>query len=128
MLWVGTNTQASLTSAAVVNTYFSPYAMINHPSFLALSGSAVRVLIELNLGFNGYNNEEIGLGYTQVETRLRYGSEKVKRAFNQLQEYGFIVCHAQSSFNMKTKKAREWEITFHPVPDRPPSHAWKKIK
>jgi hypothetical protein len=71
---------------------------------MALAGSAVRVLIELNLGFNGYNNGGVGLGYTQVETRLRYGSEKVKRAFDQLQEYGFIFYHAQSSFNVKTKK------------------------
>ena len=50
------------------------------------------------------------------------------QAFDQLQEYGFIVCHTQSSFNMKTKKAREWEITFQPMPSGPPSHAWKKIK
>ncbi|MDC1118258.1 hypothetical protein OAT77_04690 [Alphaproteobacteria bacterium] len=105
-----------------------PYAMIKHPSFKALSASAVRVLIEMSLGFHGHNNGHIVLSTRQAEKCLRSGKAKAARALDQLQEYGFIVCHFKGSFHLKTKQASEWEITFHPMLDRPPSHAWKKIK
>ncbi len=103
-----------------------PYAMINHPSFKALKPDAVRILIEMHLGFHGVNNGKIGFSYQKAQECLHSGSARVKRAFDQLQEHGFLVCHAQSSFNMKTKKAREWEITFQPMPNGPASHKWKK--
>ena len=102
--------------------------MIKHPSFKALSASAVRVLIEMSLGFHGHNNGQIVLSTRQAAKCLGSGKGKAARALDQLQEYGFIVCQFKGSFNLKTKQASEWEITFHPMPDRPPSHAWKKIK
>ena len=103
-----------------------PHTMINHLSFKALKPDAVRILIEMHLGFHGVNNGKIGFSYQKAQECLHSGSARVKRAFDQLQEHGFLVCHAQSSFNMKTKKAREWEITFQPTPNGPPSHNWKK--
>lgn len=105
-----------------------PYTMINRPSFKALKPDAVRILIEMHLGFHGVNNGKIGFSYQKAQECLHSGSARAKRAFNQLQEHGFLVCLAQSSFNMKTKKAREWEITLQPMPNGPPSHKWKKIK
>ena len=104
-----------------------PYAMIKHPSFKALSASAVRVLIEMSLGFHGHNNGQIGFGVRQARKCLGSGQGKAKQALDQLQEYGFIVCHFEGSFHLKTKQASEWEITFQPMPNRPPSHAWKKL-
>ena len=104
-----------------------PYSMLKHPAFRALSADAVRVLIEMHLGFHGMNNGQIGFSIRQAQDCLRSGKERAVRAMNQLQEYGFIICHAQSSFNMKSKKSREWEITFQQMPNGPPSHRWKKI-
>ena len=103
-----------------------PYAMIKHGSFKALSADAVRVLIEMHLGFHGYNNGQIGFSIRQAMNCLGSGSGRAKKALDKLQELQFIACHAQSSFNMKTKKAREWEITYQPMPKGPPSHLWKK--
>jgi len=104
-----------------------PYAMIKHGSFKALSPDAKCLLIEMHLGFHGHNNGQIGFSIRQAAQCLHSGKGRASRAMNQLQEYGFIKCHAQSSFNMKTKQSREWEITFQPMPDGPPSHTWKKI-
>ena len=104
-----------------------PYSMLKHLAFRALSADAVRVLIEMHLGFHGMNNGQIGFSIRQAQDCLRSGKERAVRAMNQLQEYGFIICHAQSSFNMKSKKSREWEITFQQMPNGPPSHRWKKI-
>jgi len=103
-----------------------PYAMLRHSAFMALSSDAVRVLIQMHLGFHGMNNGQISFSTRQAMQCLQSGSERAKRALDQLQVTGFIVCHAQSSFTMKTKKAREWEITFRPMPNGPPSHLWKK--
>ena len=105
-----------------------PYTIIYHPSFKALKPDALVVLIEMHLRFHGVNNGKIGFSYQKAHECLHSGSARAKRAFDQLQEHGFLVCHAQSSFNMKTKKEREWEITFQPMPNGPPSHKWKKNK
>lgn len=104
-----------------------PYAMLRHSAFQALSADAVRVLIQMHLGFHGMNNGQIGFSLRQAQLCLQSGSERAKRAFDQLQDYGFIVCHSNSSFTMKTKRAREWEITFQPMPDGHTSHKWRKI-
>ena len=103
-----------------------PYEMIKHPAFATLSSDAVRVLIEMHLGFYGINNGEISFSTRQAMKCLHSGSGRAKKAVDELQDHGFLVCHAQSSFNMKSRKAREWEITFQPMPNRPPSNAWRK--
>jgi hypothetical protein len=102
-----------------------PYTMIHHPSYRALSADARAILVDMHLGFHGYNNGEIVFSIRQAMECIRSGSERAKRAMDQLQKHGFIVCHSNSSFTMKTKKAREWEITFQPMPNSPPSHLWK---
>ena len=104
-----------------------PYAMIRHASFQSLSADAQCILIQMHLGFHGNNNGQIAFSTRQAMQCIHSGSERAKRALDQLQVTRFIVCHAQSSFTMKTKKAREWEITFRPMPNGPPSHLWKKI-
>ena len=101
--------------------------MLRHLTFMALSSDAVRVLIQMHLGFHGMNNGHIAFSTRQAMQCLQSGSERAKRALDQLQAAGFIVCRTQSSFTMRTKKAREWEITFQPMLNSPPSHLWKKI-
>ena len=99
-----------------------PHAMLIHPAFMALSSDAVRVLIQIHLGFHGMNNGQIAFSTRQAMQYLLSGSERAKGAFDQLQLTGFIVCHFQSSFTVKMRKAREWEITFQPMPNGPHSH------
>ena len=105
-----------------------PYSMIEHQSYKALSPDAKCVLVEMHLGFHGHNNGRVGFSIRQAAECLHSGKGRATRAMNELQERRFIICHAQSSFNMKTKKSREWEITSREMPNGPPSHAWKKLK
>ena len=84
-----------------------PYSMIEHPSYKALSPDAKWVLIEMHLGFHGYNNGRVGFSIRQAAKCLHSGKGRATRAMNELQERHFIICHAQSSFNMKTKRSRE---------------------
>ena len=103
-----------------------PYSMLRHPAYQALSADARCILTQMHLGFHGHNNGEIGFSIRQAMECLGSGSGRAKKALDKLQELKFIVCHAQSSFTMKTKKAREWEITFQPMPNGLASNLWKK--
>ena len=103
-----------------------PYTMIPHTAYRALSADACCMLIQMYLGFHGHNNGQIGFSIRQAMECLGSGRSRAKKALDELQEFKFIVCHAQSSFNMKTKKAREWEIAFQPMPNGLPSHLWKR--
>ena len=105
-----------------------PYSMIEHPSYKALSPDTKCVLIEMHLGFHGHNNGRVGFSIRQAAKCLHSRKGRTTRAMNELQERHFIICHAKSNFNMKTKKSREWEITSQEMPSGPPSHAWKKLK
>ena len=81
----------------------------------------------MHLRFHGYNNERVGFRIRQAVKCLHSGKGRATRAMGQQQKQGFIYCHAQSSFNMTTKKSREWEITFQLMSNGPPSHTLKKI-
>jgi hypothetical protein len=101
-------------------------AMIQPASFKSLPADARCILIQMHPGFHGNNNGQIAFSTHQAMQCIHSGGEQAKRALDQLQVTGFIVCHAQSRFTMKMRKAREWEITFQPKPDGLPSHLLKK--
>ena len=87
--------------------------MIRHPSYEALSVDARCILIQMHLGFHGHNNGEIGFSIRQAMECLGSGSSRAKRALDKLQELKFIVCHAQSSLNIKTKKRANGQSLFN---------------
>ncbi|NBT42394.1 MAG: hypothetical protein EBT20_18350 [Alphaproteobacteria bacterium] len=100
-----------------------PYAMIQHASFQSLSADARCILIQMHLGFHGNNNGQIAFSTRQAMQCIHSGSELAKRALDQLQATGFIVCHAQSSFTMKNRCQMGHLLTFGKkmtVPFQPP--------
>ena len=104
-----------------------PYDMLKHPNFRRLSADAVRVWLEMHLGYYGINNGEIGFSVRQAADCLHSGSGKASKAINELIEARFIVCTRDSSFNMKTRRAREWMLTTQPMGMGAASNEWKKI-
>ena len=92
-----------------------PYDMLKHPNFRRLSADAVRVWLEMHLGYYGINNGEIGFSVRQAADCLHSGSGKASKAINELIEARFIVCTRDSSFNMKTRRARGWMLTTQPM-------------
>ena len=104
-----------------------PYDMLKHLNFRRLSADAVRVWLEMHLGYYGINNGEIGFSVRQAADCLHSGSGKASKAINELIEARFIVCTRDSSFNMKTRRAREWMLTTQPMGMGAASNEWKKI-
>ena len=104
-----------------------PYDMLKHPNFRRLSADAVRVWLEMHLGYYGINNGEIGFSVQQAMDCLHSGSGRASKAINELIEARFIVCTRDSSFNMKTRRARGWMLTTQPMGMGAASNEWKKI-
>ena len=104
-----------------------PYDMLKHPNFRRLSPDAVQVWLEMHLGYHGINNGEIGFSVQKAMDCLHSGSGRASKAIDELIEARFIICARVSSFNMKTKRAREWMLTTQPMGMGAASNEWKKI-
>lgn len=103
------------------------YEMLKHPNFRRLSPDAVRVWLEMHLGYHGINNGEIGFSVQKAMACLHSGSGRASKAINELIEARFIICTRDSSFHMKTGRAREWMLTTQPTGMGAASNEWKKI-
>jgi hypothetical protein len=101
--------------------------MLKHPNFRRLSADAVRVWLEMHLGYYGINNGEIGFSVRQAAACLHSGLGRASKAINELTEAGFIICMRDSSFNVKNRSSREWMLTTQPMEIGAASNEWKKI-
>ena len=104
-----------------------PYDMLKHPNFRRLSADAVRVWLEMHRGYHGVNNGEISFSVQQAMHCLHSGAGRASKAINELIEARFIICTRDSSFHMKTGRAREWMLTTQPMGMGAAGNEWKKI-
>lgn len=78
---------------------------------------------------NGYNNGSIPLSRREAREHLRIGTAKLRQAFTDAQERGFLVARVRSTFDWKTGankgRAREWEITTEPCDGKPAKRLYK---
>lgn len=103
-----------------------PYGMLRHPNFLALSGSALKVLLFMVTKHNGFNNGKIALSYDDMAEALHIGKATALRACEDLEYYGFIRLKKAGHFY--GRKASEWEITFVQSEGIQPTYGWKDAK
>ena len=103
------------------------YDMLKHPNFRRLSADAVRVWLEIHRGYHGVNNGEISFSVQRAMDCLHSGSGRASKAINELIEARFIICTRDSSFHMKTRRAREWMLTTQPMGMGAASNEWKKF-
>lgn len=85
------------------------YAMAKSPAWRSLGGPAAKVYVELRSRFNGRNNGDLSLSCDEAKRLLHLGKTTVKRAFDELQEKGFIV--KTSSGHWYGRKAATWSVT-----------------
>jgi len=72
--------------------------------------------------------------YKLVDYGVREAAEKIPcdrrtaiKAFNQLQERGFITCMELAFFSSRTQsKSRAWRLEWLPFNDNPPANTWEK--
>ena len=90
-----------------------PYEILRSDAWRCLSGSAVRVFLELHTRFNGSNNGRLTLSYAEAAEALHIGKATVKRAFEDLVEKGFLRLEQEG--NWYHRRAHEWRITTKPI-------------
>ena len=100
-----------------------PYSMMQSAAYRLLSGPAVKVLHELRSRFNGYNNGRIFLSYEDAASQLALSKSTVKRAFDELQDVGFLKLVKLGS--MHGRRASEWLLTFENQDGVKATHDWK---
>lgn len=67
-----------------------PYTMARSDAWRSLSGSAVKVWIEIRCRYNGFNNGELSLSLREAASLLGMSQTTVKRAFDELVMKGFL--------------------------------------
>ena len=104
-----------------------PYAQLKSDAWRSLSGSAVRLWLELHTRYNGGNNGALTLSYAEAGELLGMGKATVQRAYAELVEHGFLALEKEG--NWYHRKAHEWRLTtksVHKVRGKvPPTHDWR---
>ena len=103
-----------------------PHNMARSAAWRSLSGAAAKVYVELRSRYNGRNNGDLSLSYREAAGSLRLGKTSVKRAFDELQEKGFLVKTSEGRWY--GRKAATWAATDKPVDHpraAPATNAWK---
>lgn len=90
-----------------------PYALLRSEAWRSLSGAAVKVFLELNTRFNGGNNGNLRLSMNEAAEALGLGKATVQRAFQELQDKGFIA--QQRAGSWYHRKTHEWRLTTKPT-------------
>ena len=57
---------------------------------------------------------------------LYSGMSRAERAIDEMIAAHLTICTGDSSFNMKTRRAREWMLTTQPIGISAVSNDWKK--
>lgn len=86
-----------------------PHVMAKSAAWRSLSGGAAKLYIELHSRFNGFNNGDLSVSYSEAAKLLSLGKSTVKRAFDELTEKGFVV--RTSEGHWYGRKAATWRLT-----------------
>lgn len=90
-----------------------PYAQLKSDAWRSLSGSAVKLWLELHTRYNGGNNGKLTLSYAEAGKALGMGKATVQRAYGELVDKGFLVL--EHGGNWYSRRAHEWRLTTKPT-------------
>lgn len=97
-----------------------PHYMLRAVAWKTLSPNAKALLLDVWARHNGSNNGEISYAVREAE-EIGLSKDQTARAFRELTERGFLKLRKLSTFNLKTKEARCWELTAERYQETPPS-------
>jgi hypothetical protein len=97
-----------------------PHYMLRCPAWRTMSPNAKALLLDVWERHNGANNGEIAYAVREAE-EIGLARSVAARAFAELEERGFLKLRRASTFTLKTKEARTWELTAERCDDRPAS-------
>ena len=96
---------------------------VNALSTASVTGAALKVWVELRSRFSGRNNGRITLSWDEAARILHMGKTTIGRAFDELEEKGFIVMTKRGQWY--GRMASEWAVTDRQLDGHLPTNAWK---
>ena len=98
--------------------------MIKSPVYRSLMPPAKVLMTELQLHWS--NSKLVDYGIREAVEKIPCSDKTASKAFNQLQERGFITCIEPSFFSSRTQsKARGWRLEWLPYNSKAPSNTWE---
>ncbi len=86
--------------------------LLDTAAYKKLSGSAVKVLLEVYRRYNGSNNGDIGMSERECAHATGLSRETVRKALRDLVELGFVQTTRRGGFDYK-RHATTWALTQH---------------
>ena len=99
------------------------YAMAKSPAFRSLSGSALKVFIEVRTRFHGGNNGDLSLSMDEAARLLGIGKATAQRAFAELEAKGFLMMMRKGQW--VGRLATTWRATDKGCKGELPTNDWK---
>ena len=93
----------------VVRFLSLPQPVYNSPNFIMLSPSAVKLLIDIGIQYNGANNGDLQASLNPMRTRGWVSSSTLNRARQELLHYGFIELTRQGGLGCCSLYAITWK-------------------
>ena len=98
--------------------------MLNHKAYGTLSPWA-KVLVHL-MHEQWRDEKEVDYGIREAAEKIPCSRPTAMKAFNQLEERGFITCVTPAMFSSRTEsKTRTWRLTWMPYLSRKPTCKWE---
>ncbi len=110
-----------------------PHFLLDSEEFAALSGNAIKLLLDAAKEFKGANNGNINLAWSRLASRGWVSQGTAHRAKHELLEQGFLRCTRHGGKNRCSLYALTWEpidqcekVNLEVASERVASHAWRK--
>ncbi|GAK34607.1 hypothetical protein JCM17846_28930 [Iodidimonas nitroreducens] len=101
------------------------HGLLNSEAFAHVTPQACKLLIGIWRRHDGRNNGAIPYSRREAMKLLQCGEHRAAGAFDELIDKGFIKLARNASFSLKTREAREWELTAEQCNGDPPSRDFK---
>jgi len=99
--------------------------LLKSQNYLTLSANSRSLMTLLHVHWR--NEKLVDYGVREASTKLQCDEKTARKAFDQLQERGFLVCEEYALFNSRLgSKSRSWRLTWLPFNYNKPSNDWEK--
>lgn len=92
--------------------------ILNSDAWWELSGSAVKLFVELNKRYNGANNGSISLSTREAADILGSHKDTARKYLHELEELGFVEVSKRGVFRVKNRTATEYILCNKPYNDK----------
>ena len=105
-------------------TVVTPRRLYDSRNYLTLTAQAKALMPLLHIHWR--NDKYVDYGIREASDKIPCDRRTATKAFNALEERGFITMIDYALFNSRTgSKSRTWQLEWLPFNDRPPTNKWE---